>query len=51
MMVKDWNRLSREAAAASFLEVFKAWMDEALSSLVQRIASLSLAEGLDLDDF
>lgn len=34
MVVKDWNRLSREAAAASFPEVFKAWLDGALSNLV-----------------
>lgn len=34
MVVKDWNRLSREAADASSLEVFKVWLDGALSNLV-----------------
>ncbi|KFR00755.1 hypothetical protein N306_00331, partial [Opisthocomus hoazin] len=32
--VKHWNRLPREAVAAPSLEVFKARLDGALSSLV-----------------
>lgn len=34
MVVKDWNRLPREAADASSLEVFKVWLDGSLSNLV-----------------
>lgn len=33
MVVKDWNRLPREAADASSQEVFKVWLDGALSNL------------------
>ncbi|KFV10815.1 hypothetical protein N340_13807, partial [Tauraco erythrolophus] len=33
-VVKYWNRLSREVAAAPSLEVFKARLDEALSNLI-----------------
>ncbi|KFV89867.1 hypothetical protein N326_04010, partial [Eurypyga helias] len=33
-VVKHWNRLPREAVDAPSLEVFKARLDEALSSLV-----------------
>jgi len=33
-VVRHWNRLPREAVAASSLEVFKARLDGALSSLV-----------------
>ncbi|KFU84815.1 hypothetical protein M959_04907, partial [Chaetura pelagica] len=33
-VVRHWNRLSRDAVDASSLEVFKARLDGALSSLV-----------------
>ncbi|KFV16793.1 hypothetical protein N340_01361, partial [Tauraco erythrolophus] len=33
-VVRHWNRLPREVVAASFLEVLKARLDEALSNLV-----------------
>ena len=33
-MVRHWNRLSREAVDAPFLEAFKARLDGALSNLV-----------------
>ncbi|KFV98459.1 hypothetical protein N326_11959, partial [Eurypyga helias] len=33
-VVRHWNRLPREAVDATFLEVFKARLDEALSNLV-----------------
>ncbi|KGL91837.1 hypothetical protein N301_09066, partial [Charadrius vociferus] len=33
-VVRHWNRLPREAADAPFLEVFKARLDGALSSLL-----------------
>ena len=36
-MVRHWNRLSREAVDAPSLEVFKARLDGALSSLVHLV--------------
>jgi len=33
-VVRDWNRLLREAVEASFLETFNARLDGALSNLV-----------------
>jgi len=49
-VVSHWNRLLKEAADAPSLEVFKARLDEALSNLVWWKLSLSVPEGLDLDD-
>ena len=46
---RHWNRLPREAVAAPSLEVFKARVDGALSSLVWWKMSLPMAEGLELD--
>ena len=45
-----WNRLPREVVDAPSLEVFKARLDGALSNLVWWKVSLSMAEGLELDD-
>ncbi|KFR00898.1 hypothetical protein N306_03402, partial [Opisthocomus hoazin] len=33
-VLKHWNRLPREVVDAPSLEVFKAWLDGALSNLV-----------------
>jgi len=41
-VVRHWNRLPREAVAAPFLEVFKARLDVALSSLVWWKVSLPM---------
>jgi len=49
-VVKHWNRLPREAVAAPSLAVFKARLDEALSSLVWWKVSLLMAGGLELDE-
>jgi len=49
-VVRHWNRLPSEVVAAPFLEVFKARLDGALSNLVWWKLSLSMAEGLELDD-
>jgi len=48
--VRHWNRLPREAVDAPSLEVFKARLDRALSSLVSWKVSLPMAGGLELDD-
>ena len=47
--MRHWNRFPREAVAAPSLEVFKARLDGALSSLVWWKVSLPMAEG-GLDD-
>jgi len=49
-VVRDWNRLPREAVAAPSLEVFKASLDGALSNLVWWKVSLLMGGGLELDD-
>jgi len=49
-IVRHWNRLPREVVDAPSLEVFKARLDEALSSLVKWKVSLPMAGGLELDD-
>jgi len=49
-VVRPWNRLPREAVAATSLEVFKARLDVPLSNLVQWKVSLSMARELERDD-
>jgi len=49
-LVKHWPRLPREAVAAPSLEVFKARLDGALSTLVWWKMSLLMAGGLEQDD-
>ena len=49
-VVKHWNRLPREAVDASSLEVFKARLDGALSSLVYWKMFLLMAGRLEPDD-
>ena len=49
-VVRPWHRLPREAVAAPSLEVFKARLDGALSSLVWWKVSLVMAGGLEPDD-
>jgi len=49
-VVRHWNRLPREAVAASSLEVFKSRLDGALSNLVSWKVSLPMAGGLEPDD-
>jgi len=50
MVVSHWPRLPREAVNASSLEVLKARLDGALSSLVWWKMSLPMAGGLEPDD-
>ena len=49
-VVKHWPRLPREAVAAPSLEVFKARLDGAVSTLVWWKMSLLMAGGLEPDD-
>jgi len=49
-VVKHWNKLPREAVAASSLAVFKARLNGALSNLVWWKMSLLMAGGLEPDD-
>ena len=49
-LVKCWNMLPREVVDALSLEMFKAWLVGALSSLIFRVAALPEAWGLELDD-
>ena len=42
-VVRHWNRLPREVVNAFFLEVFKAWLDGAVSNLVWWEVSLPIA--------
>jgi len=49
-VVKHWHRLPREAVNAPSLEVFKARLDGALSSLVWWKMSLLMAGGVEPDD-
>jgi len=48
-VVRHWPRLPREAVAAPSLEMFKARLDGALSSLVWWKGSLLMAGGLEPD--
>jgi len=48
MVVRHWNRLTREEDAP-FLEALKIRHDEFLSSLIQWVATLPTAAGLELD--
>jgi len=50
-VVKHWHRLPREAVDAPSLEVFKARLDGALSSLVWWKMSLPMAGRLKLYEF
>ena len=49
-VVRNWNRLPRDAVAAPSLAVFKARLAGALTNLVWCKVSLPMAEGLELDD-
>ena len=49
-VVRQWNRLPREAVDAPSLEVFKARLDGPLSNLVWWKMSLLMAGGLELND-
>jgi len=49
-VVRHGSRLPREAVDAPSLQVFKARLDAALSTLVQWKGSLPMAEGLERDD-
>jgi len=49
-VVKQWNRLPKEAVDAPSLEAFKARLDVALGSMVCWLATLHIAGGLELDD-
>ena len=49
-VVMHWNRLPKEVVDAPSLEAFKARLDVALGSLVCWLATLHIAEGLNLDD-
>jgi len=47
-VLRSWNRLLREAMDSPSLEVFKAGLDGALGSLIYWVATLPMAEGLEL---
>jgi len=49
-VVPHWNRLPKEVVDAPSLEAFKARLDVALGSLVQWLATLSIAGGLKVHD-
>ena len=49
-MVRQRNRLPREAVGAPSLETFKAKLDGALGSLIWWVETLPMAGGLELDD-
>ena len=50
MMLRQCNRLPREAVDASSMEAFKARLDEALDSLIWWLAKLTMVGGLKLND-
>ena len=49
-VVRHWNRFPKEAVTAPSMEVFKARLDGALSSLVWWKMSLLMVGGLEPDD-
>ena len=49
-VVSHWNGLPKEVVDAPSLEAFKARLDVVLGSLVWWLATLYIAEGLELDD-
>ena len=49
-VLRDWNRLPREAVDVPSLEVFKVRLDGALSNLVQWKLSLPMAGVLEVDN-
>jgi len=49
-VVRQWHGLLREDMGASSLEVFRVRLDGVLGSLIQWMAAILMAEGLQLDD-
>ena len=49
-MVRHWNRLPRKVVDTESLVLLKVRLDGALDSLIQLLASVTMAEGLELDD-
>jgi len=49
-VVRHWHRLPKDAVDAPSVEVFKARLDGALSTLVWWKVSLCMARGLELDN-
>lgn len=45
-----WNRLPRKVVDTESLVLLKVRLDGALDSLIQLLASVTMAEGLELDD-
>lgn len=48
--MRHWNWQPREAIEALSLQMFKAKLEEALSSLMEWMATQSTAVGVDLND-
>ena len=49
-VVRHWNRLPRKVVDTESLVLLKVRLDGALDSLIQLLASVTMAEGLELDD-
>ena len=49
-VVRCWDTLPREVVDVLSLEVFKASLHGAMSNLIQQLATLPVAGGLELDD-